>query len=83
MKTLMAGIAFTGLIALSSQVLADDSTAMAQKQSAMKDCMARQKAKDSSTTEMDMTAACKKELDMKKSGNDLTSAPPVPPPPSN
>jgi hypothetical protein len=80
MKYLMAGIAFTGLIALSSQVLADDSAAIAQKQSTMKECMARQKAKDSTTTQVDMTAACKKELDMKKSGNDLTSAPSVPPP---
>lgn len=76
MKYLMVGIAFTGLIALSSQVLASDS----QKQGTMKECMARQKANDSAMTQADMTAACKKELDMKKSGNDLTSAPPVPSP---
>ncbi len=80
MKFVTAGLMFAALMAFSSQVLADDSTTPTQKQNTMKECMARQKAKDSGVSEADMQAMCKKQVDMKKSGNDLTSAPPAPTP---
>jgi hypothetical protein len=80
MKRSISGLVFTGLIGLSAQVLADDSASMMQQQNTMKECVARHKAKDANMADADIKAACKKEMDMKKTGNDLTSAPPVPPP---
>ncbi|MDP9083186.1 MAG: hypothetical protein M3N50_05405 [Pseudomonadota bacterium] len=80
MKFVTASLMCAAIMAFSSQVHADDSTSSTQQQNTMKECMARQKAKDSSMSEADMQAMCKKQVDMKKSGNDLTSAPPAPTP---
>lgn len=74
MNRTMTSIVFAGLVALSAQVLADDSTpTMTQKHQMMKECMARQKAKDSSVSKADMKAACKNEMSMKKDASDRTT----------
>jgi hypothetical protein len=81
MKYITAGMLFAGIVAMSSPVLADDAaTAPTQKHNTMKECVMRQKAKDSTISDEDAKAQCQKQVDMKKSGNDLTSAPPAPTP---
>lgn len=71
------GILFAALVATSAQALADDTTmTTAQKHQMMKDCMQKQKMKDSTMSKADMKAACKNEMTMKKSDNDLTSTSP-------
>jgi hypothetical protein len=79
MKRTMINIALAGVFALTTPVLADNSTppaqptpmTAAQKHQMMKDCMERLKADDSSMTKDDRQTQCKKEMTMKKNGNNL------------
>ncbi len=81
MKHITAGLVFAGVFVLSVPALADDSaTPSTQKQNTLKECMTLQKEKDSSMSDADIKAVCKKQVHMKKSGNDLTTAPPAPAP---
>jgi hypothetical protein len=59
------------------QVLADDSpSAPASKDQQMKDCMAKQKATNSSMTQSAMETVCKNQIEkQQKDGNDLATGP--------
>jgi hypothetical protein len=72
-----------GLVSICSQAIGDDSTATStQKEQRMKDCMARQKATNSSMTQAAMETVCKNEAKNHpdKDGNDLATAPQAPKP---
>jgi hypothetical protein len=72
-----------GLVSISGLAIADDSTPTpTQKEQRMKDCMARQKATNSSMTQAAMETVCKNEAKkgQTKDGNDLATAPQAPSP---
>jgi hypothetical protein len=80
---MMTNFIIAGLVAAGSQAIADDSTnTPAQKQAAMKECMDKQKATNSSMTQTAMETVCKNEAKRKKDkdGNDLATAPQDPKP---
>jgi hypothetical protein len=67
-----------GLVSICSQAIGDDSTpTSAQREQRMKDCMARQKATNSSMTQAAMETVCKNEVKnhKDKDGNDLATGP--------
>jgi hypothetical protein len=81
MKLTLSALAIAVVLSTSVQAIADDSpssdTAQTKKQS-MKDCMAKQKATNSSMTEDAMKTVCKNQLHTQKSiknGNDLSTGP--------
>jgi hypothetical protein len=82
MKSAIKLALLTGLVALSAQVIADDSApgAMtAQQSKAMKDCMAQQKANNASMTQAAMETVYKNQIKQKdKNGNDLATGPQTP-----
>jgi hypothetical protein len=72
-----------GLVSICGQAFGDDSTPTStQKEQRMKDCMARQKATNSSMTQAAMETVCKNEAKkhQEKDGNDLATAPQAPKP---
>lgn len=74
-----------GLVSICSQALGDESTpTSARQEQRMKDCMARQKATNSSMTQAAMETVCKNEAKKQqgkdKDGNDLATAPQAPKP---
>lgn len=81
MKHAIKLVILSGLIAVSAQVMAadassDTSTKTSDNAQAMKDCMAKQKATNSSMTHEAMKTTCKNEVSGKgKKGNDLASGP--------
>jgi hypothetical protein len=77
MKTSLMTIVLAALVAVSAQAVADDSMQTpASKAQKMKDCMARQKATNSSMTQAAMETVCKNEVKgPKKDGNDLATGP--------
>ena len=79
--SLMATVAFAGLMGVSAQAVAGDSTTQ-DKAAAMKTCMERQKSTNSSMSQDQMEMVCANESkDQKdKSGNDLATAPQQPKP---
>jgi len=82
MKRAIAPILVTAFIFTGTQALADDSTSsssMTQHHQMMKDCMAKQKAMDSSMSAADMKKACKDQMNMQKSGMDSTKTNPADP----
>jgi hypothetical protein len=78
----MATLLLAGLVGLGGQAIGDDSATSTSKQSAqaMKDCMARQKASNSSMTQAAMETVCTNEAKGRKDkdGNDLATAPQAP-----
>jgi hypothetical protein len=82
MKPTMTGLILAGLVAVGGQAIADDSPTPAQSQNAMKDCMDKQKATNSSMTQEAMETVCKNEAKhhKDKNGNDLATAPQDPKP---
>jgi hypothetical protein len=74
--------ALTALMALSAQVMADDSsTTPANKDQLMQQCMDKQKAANSGMTQTAMETVCKNEVNKKmKSGNDLATGTQAPKP---
>jgi hypothetical protein len=74
--------ALAGLMALSAQVMADDSsTTPANKDQLMQQCMDKQKAANSGMTQTAMETVCKNEVNKKaKSGNDLATGTQAPKP---
>jgi len=68
-----------GLVSICGQAIGDDSTQTEQR---MKDCMARQKATNSSMTQAAMETVCKNEAKnhKEKDGNDLATGPQAPKP---
>jgi hypothetical protein len=88
MKSKIATIVFSGLVCISAQVLADDSTTTSpqdmqgQDAKTMQDCLAKQKAANATMTQAAMETVCKNELKKshKKSGNDLVTGPQAPKP---
>ena len=81
MKNAIAMALCTGLMLVGFQAIADDamssSGSMSHKQM-MKDCMARQKAKDSTLSTDELKRACQDEMKMKADPPNQT--PPSPPP---
>jgi hypothetical protein len=81
MKNSLMPIALAALVLTGVQALADDSGAAAKtsanKAQMMKDCMARQKATNSSMTPAAMKTVCKNEVkgNGTKDGNDLATGP--------
>jgi hypothetical protein len=79
MKHTVGAILFAAFMAMGAQVLADDSTSSAnnaaKSNQAMKDCMAKQKATNSSMTQDAMKTVCKNEAKKNKDngGNDLAT----------
>jgi hypothetical protein len=72
-----------GLVSICGQAIGDESTPTStQKEQRMKDCMARQKATNSSMTQAAMETVCKNEAKghQDKDGNDLATAPQAPKP---
>ena len=82
MKYTMATIVFSGLVCMSAQVMADDSAMAGQQDSdkTMQDCLAKQKAANSTMTQAAMETVCKNEMKKthKKAGNDLVTGPQAP-----
>jgi pentapeptide MXKDX repeat protein len=71
-------IALAGCLTIGSHVLADDSmtTTTANKGQTMKDCMAKQKATNSSMTDDAMKTVCTNQMKkLHKNGNDLATGP--------
>jgi hypothetical protein len=77
MNTRMTGLVLAGLVAVGGQAIADNSPPPTQSQTAMKDCMDKQKATNSSMTQEAMETVCKNEAKQHKdkNGNDLATAP--------
>ena len=90
MNRLISIVALAGLAGMSAQAFADDSpksdsgmmkSDSAMTSSQMKDCMAKQKAANSSMTHAAMETVCKNEMkNPKKSGNDLATGTQAPKP---
>jgi hypothetical protein len=82
MKLIMTGFILAGLVAVGGQAIADDSPPPTQSQTAMKDCMDKQKATNSSMTQAAMETVCRNEAKRHKdkNGNDLATAPQDPKP---
>lgn len=82
MKNAIRLAMFTGIVFMSAQAIADDSTSgtmTAQQTKAMKDCMAKQKAANSTMTQAAMETVCKNQLKQNdKNGNDLATGPQTP-----
>jgi hypothetical protein len=78
-------LCLAGLLAIGAQVLGNEastsssvSTTATNKQQAMHDCMAKQKANNTGMTENAMQTVCRNQLHknrQQKSGNDLASGP--------
>lgn len=76
MKRTMITLALAGLVAISAQAIADDSTKPPpDKAQMMKECMEKQKATNSSMTQSAMETVCKNEVNKHKDGNDLATGP--------
>ena len=83
MKLLIKTAILSTLLVAGAQAIADDSlsaTAMtqAQKKQMWNDCMAKQKADNSTLTQAAMETACKNEMkksQLQKDGNNLATAP--------
>ena len=78
MKYKMTTLLLAGLVTICGQAVGDDSPPTStQNAQAMKDCMARQKATNSSMTQDAMETVCKNEANdhKEKDGNDLATAP--------
>ena len=73
----MTAALLVGLVSICGQAIGDDSTPTStQREQRMKDCMARQKATNSSMTQAAMETVCKNEVKgPKKDGNDLATGP--------
>jgi hypothetical protein len=83
MKFAFAGLLSMMLCGISFQVNADPpgSSQSGNEKQAMKDCMARQKASNSSMTQAAMETVCKNEAKkgkLQKDGNDLATGPQAP-----
>jgi hypothetical protein len=71
----------SGLVSICGQAIGDDSTPTSTpREQRMKDCMARQKATNSSMTQAAMETVCKNEAKnhKDKDGNDLATGPQAP-----
>jgi hypothetical protein len=79
MKRIMTTILIAGFVAAGAQAVADDSasTQSPTKSQAMKDCMDKQKATNSSMTPAAMKTVCHNEAKQHKdkTGNDLATGP--------
>jgi hypothetical protein len=82
MKRVLKIAALTGLMGLSAQVMADDSSATPpNKDQLMQQCMDKQKAANSGMTQTAMETVCKNEINKKtKNGNDLATGTQAPKP---
>jgi hypothetical protein len=87
MKNLFKIVIASSLVMAGAQAIADDSSSaptpmtQAQKKQMWNDCMAKQKAANSTLTQSAMETACKNEMKknkLQKDGNDLTTAPTTP-----
>lgn len=67
-------IVAAALILTGTQALADDATNAGQHKQWMKDCMARQKAQDSTMSRPAMKSACKAELKAKMDSDKINHA---------
>jgi hypothetical protein len=81
----MTTVLLVGLVAIVGQAIGDDSAGTStQREQRMKECMARQKATNSSMTQAAMETVCRNEAkgnkDKDKDGNDLATAPQAPKP---
>jgi hypothetical protein len=77
MKGIINTVVVAGLVIFGSQAIADDSPPTSQsKDQMMKDCMAKQKATNSSMTQEAMETVCKNQIAKQpKEGNDLATGP--------
>ena len=77
MKSMINTVLVAGLVICGSQAIADDSPSTSQsKDQMMKECMAKQKATNSSMTQEAMETVCKNQIEKKqKEGNDLATGP--------
>lgn len=77
MKSMISTMVVAGVVMVGSQAMAQDSpTASQSKDQMMKDCMAKQKATNSSMTQEAMETVCKNQIEKKqKDGNDLATGP--------
>jgi hypothetical protein len=77
MKSMISTVVVAGLVFFGTQAIADDSpTTSVNKDQMMKDCMAKQKATNSSMTQEAMETVCKNQIEKKqKDGNDLATGP--------
>jgi hypothetical protein len=77
MKPVVATMTFAAVIAVRAPAIADDSTnASADKAQAMKACVDKQKATNTSMSQADMQTVCKNEAKAhkaRKEGNDLAT----------
>jgi hypothetical protein len=79
----MTAALLVGLVSICGQAIGDDSTPTStQREQRMKDCMARQKATNSSMTQAAMETVCKNDAEnhKDKDGNDLATGPQAPKP---
>jgi hypothetical protein len=82
MNHTISTIVFTSFLAIGAQALADDAPSTpGNADQAMKDCMAKQKATNSSMTQVAMETVCKNEAKKHKDkdGNDLATGTQAPP----
>jgi hypothetical protein len=77
MRSIITSLVVTGLVFFGTQAISQDSPATsANKEQMMKDCMAKQKATNSSMTQEAMETVCKNQIEKKqKDGNDLATGP--------
>lgn len=77
MKSMINTIIVAGLVIFGSQAISADSPSPApSKDQMMKDCMAKQKATNSSMTQSAMETVCKNQIEkQQKDGNDLATGP--------
>lgn len=85
MKGILNPIIVAGLVMVGAQAIADEPTPTAtNKDQMMKDCMAKQKATNSSMTQSAMETVCKNQIEkQQKDGNDLATGPQANKPPHN
>jgi hypothetical protein len=77
MKSMTHTIIAAGLVIFGSQAIAGDPPSTSQsKDQMMKECMAKQKATNSSMTQEAMETVCKNQIEKRqKDGNDLATGP--------
>ena len=85
MKGILNPIIVAGLVFVGTQAIADDTTPTAtNRDQMMKDCMAKQKATNSSMTQSAMETVCKNQIEkQQKDGNDLATGTQANKPPYN
>ena len=77
MKSMINTLILAGLVIFGTQAIADDSASPTpSKDQMMKDCMAKQKATNSSMSQSAMETVCKNQIEkQQKEGNDLATGP--------